>query len=154
MVSTWKKIPKSTLELISDLNKFCSSQQCYINIRKEIVGCKHIAYIPYLGILLKEIVDIKNKYKYAEKIGDYNCINCVKLQKMYYLVNKFFEFKNYSFTFTQVNELNILNQINPKGCEEIEEMIINIEKNKSTLKELIQSANKKRPTKTDQLFYC
>jgi hypothetical protein len=120
MVSTWKKIPKSTLELISDLNKFCSSQQCYINIRKEIVGCKHIAYIPYLGILLKEIVDIKNKYKYAEKIGDYNCINCVKLQKMYYLVNKFFEFKNYSFTFTQVNELNILNQINPKGCEEIE----------------------------------
>ena len=154
MVSTWKKIPKSTLELISDLNKFCSSQQCYINIRKEIVGCKHIAYIPYLGILLKEIVDIKNKYKYAEKIGDYNCINCVKLQKMYYLVNKFFEFKNYSFTFTQVNELNILNQINPKGCEEIEEMIINIEKNKSTLKELIQSSNKKRPTKTDQLFYC
>lgn len=154
MVSTWKKIPKSTLELISDLNKFCSSQQCYINIRKEIVGCKHIAYIPYLGILLKEIVDIKNKYKYAEKIGDYNCINCVKLQKMFYLVNKFFEFKNYSFTFTQVNELNILNQINPKGCEEIEEMIINIEKNKSTLKELIQSANKKRPTKTDQLFYC
>ena len=154
MVSTWKKIPKSTLELISDLNKFCSSQQCYINIRKEIVGCKHIAYIPYLGILLKEIVDIKNKYKYAEKIGDYNCINCVKLQKMYYLVNKFFEFKNYSFTFTQVNELNILNQINPKGSEEIEEMIINIEKNKSTLKELIQSANKKRPTKTDQLFYC
>ena len=143
MVSTWKKIPKSTLELISDLNKFCSSQQCYINIRKEIVGCKHIAYIPYLGILLKEIVDIKNKYKYAEKIGDYNCINCVKLQKMYYLVNKFFEFKNYSFTFTQVNELNILNQINPKGCEEIEEMIINIEKNKSTLKELIQSSNKK-----------
>ena len=154
MVSTWKKIPKSTLELISDLNKFCSSQQCYINIRKEIVGCKHIAYIPYLGILLKEIVDIKNKYKYAEKIGDYNCINCVKLQKMYYLVNKFFEFKNYSFTFTQDNELNILNQINQKGCEEIEEMIINIEKNKSTLKELIQSANKKRPTKTDQLFYC
>ena len=73
---------------------------------------------------------------------------------MYYLVNKFFEFKNYSFTFTQVNELNILNQINPKGSEEIEEMIINIEKNKSTLKELIQSSNKKRPTKTDQLFYC
>jgi len=154
MVSTWKKIPKSTLELISDLNKFCSSQQCYINIRKEIVGCKHIAYIPYLGILLKEIVDIKNKYKYAEKIGDYNCINCVKLQKMYYIVNKFFEFRNYTFTFTQINELNILNQINPKTVEEIEEMIANNEKNKSTIKELIQTSNKKKQTKTDQVFYC
>jgi hypothetical protein len=154
MVSTWKKLPKSTLELIADLNKFCSNQQCYINIRREIVGCKHIAYIPYLGILLKEIVDIENKDKYAEKFGEYNCINCVKLQKMYFLVNKFFEFRNYTFTFTQVNELNILNQINPKSREEIEEMIINNEKNKFTIKQLIQSSNKKKPTKTDQLFYC
>ena len=154
MVSTWKKLPKSTLELIADLNKFCTNQQCYINIRREIVGCKHIAYIPYLGILLKEIVDIENKDKYAEKFGEYNCINCVKLQKMYFLVNKFFEFRNYTFTFTQVNELNILNQINPKSREEIEEMIINNEKNKFTIKQLIQSSNKKKPTKTDQLFYC
>ena len=154
MVSTWKKIPKSTLELISDLNKFCTNQQCYINIRREIVGCKHIAYIPYLGILLKELVDIENKYKYAEKFGEYNCINCVKLQKMYYIVNKFFEFKNYTFTFTQINELNILSQINPKNCDEIDEMITDIEKNKFNIKQLLQSSNKKKQTKTDQLFYC
>ena len=154
MVSTWKKIPKSTLELISDLNKFCTNQQCYINIRKEIVGCKHIAYIPYLGILLKELVDIENKYKYAEKFGEYNCINCVKLQKMYYIVNKFFEFKNYTFTFTQINELNILSQINPKNSDEIDEMITDIEKNKFNIKQLLQSSNKKKQTKTDQLFYC
>ena len=154
MVSTWKKLPKATLELISDLNKFCTNQQCYINIRREIVGCKHMAYIPYLGILLKEIVDIENQYKYIEKFGDYNCINCVKLQKMYYIVNKFFEFRNYTFTFTQINELNILNQINPKTVEEIEEMIANNEKNKSTIKELIQTSNKKKQTKTDQVFYC
>ena len=154
MVSTWKKIPKSTLELISDLNKFCTNQQCYINIRREIVGCKHIAYIPYLGILLKELVDIENKYKYAEKFGEYNCINCVKLQKMYYIVNKFFEFKNYTFTFTQINELNILSQINPKNSDEIDEMITDIEKNKFNIKQLLQSSNKKKQTKTDQLFYC
>ena len=154
MVSTWKKIPKSTLELISDLNKFCTNQQCYINIRREIVGCKHIAYIPYLGILLKELVDIENKYKYAEKFGEYNCINCVKLQKMYYIVNKFFEFKNYTFTFTQINELNILSQINPKNSDEIDELITDIEKNKFNIKQLLQSSNKKKQTKTDQLFYC
>ena len=154
MVSTWKKIPKSTLELISDLNKFCTNQQCYINIRREIVGCKHMAYIPYLGILLKEILDIENNYKYAENFGDYNCINCVKLQKIYWIVNKFFEFKNYSFTFTQINELNILNQINPKSVEEIEEIINDNEKNKSTIKEFIQTGNKKKRTKTDEMFYC
>jgi len=153
-ISAWKKLSKPTLALIDELNKFCTNQQCYMNIRREIVGCKHIAFIPYLGILLKEIVDLENKYKYMEKFGDYFCINCIKLQKMYWAVNKFFEFKNFSFTCTQINELNILNQLNPRTKEEIEAMINNNEKNISTLKELIHTGNNKRPTKSDELFYC
>ena len=157
MASAWKKLSKSTLSLIDELNKFCTNQQCYINIRREIVGCKHIAYIPYLGILLKEIDDIEKKYKYMERFGEYNCINCVKIQKIYWVVNKFFEFKNYSFTFTQINDLNILNQLNPRTKEEIEYMINNNENNTSTFKELkefIQTDYKKKPTKSDELFYC
>ena len=154
LISTWKKLSKSTLKLIAELNDFCTNQQCYINIRREIASCKHIAYIPYLGILLKEIVDIEDKYKYLEKFSDYSCINCIKLQKIFWVVKKFFEFKNYSFTFTQINELNILNQLNPKSKEEIEEMIINNEKNQSTFKELIQTGNKKKKTKSDEMFYC
>ena len=157
MISVWKKLSKSTISLIEELNKFCTNQQCYINIRREIVGCKHIAYIPYLGILLKEIDDIENKYKYMEKFGEYNCINCIKIQKIYWVVNKFFEFKNFSFTFTQINDLNILNQLNPRTKEEIECMINDNEKNTSTFKEIkefIQTGNKKKPTKSDELFYC
>ena len=157
MISAWKKLSKSTISLIEELNKFCTNQQCYINIRREIVGCKHIAYIPYLGILLKEIDDIENKYKYMEKFGEYNCINCIKIQKIYWVVNKFFEFKNFSFTFTQINDLNILNQLNPRTKEEIERMINDNEKNTSTFKEIkefIQTGNKKKPTKSDELFYC
>ena len=153
LISTWKKISKSTLILIAELNKFCTNQQCYINIRREIVGCKHIAYIPYLGILLREIVDIEDKYKYLEKFGNYNCINCIKLQKILYEVKKFFEFKNYTFTFTQINDLNILNQLNPRTEAEIEEMINNSEKNQSTFKEFMQTWNKKKQTKTDEMFY-
>ena len=79
------------------------------------------------------------------------------MQKIYWVVNKFFEFKNYSFTFTQINDLNILNQLNPRTKEEIEYMINNNEKNISTFKEfkeLIQTSNKKRQTKSDELFYC
>ena len=154
MISVYKKLPKSTLILIDELNKFCTNQQCYINIRKDILGCKHIAYIPYLGILLKEIADIENNYKYMEKFGEYNCINCVKLQKIYWTTNKFFEFKNVSFSFKQINDLNILNQLNPRTKEEIEYMINNNENNKSTFKELIQTGNKKKQTKSDELFYC
>jgi hypothetical protein len=153
LISAWKKISKSTLILIAELNKFCTNQQCYINIRREIVGCKHIAYIPYLGILLREIVDIEDKYKYLEKFGNYNCINCIKLQKIFYEVKKFFEFKNYTFTFTQINDLNILNQLNPRTEAEIEEMINNNEKNQSTFKEFIKTWNKKKQTKSDEMFY-
>ena len=153
-ILAWKKVNKTTLMLITELNKFCTNQQCYINIRREMASCKHIAYIPYLGILLKEIVNIEEKYKYLEKFGNYNCINCIKLQKIYWEVQKFFSFKNHSFTFTQINDLNILNQLNPKTELEIEEMIINNEKNKSTLKELLQTGNKKKRTKSDELFYC
>ena len=153
-VLAWKKLTKNTLMLITELNKFCTNQQCYINIRREMANCKHIAYIPYLGILLKEIVNIEEKYKYLEKFGNYNCINCIKLQKIYWEVKKFFEFKNYSFTFTQINDLNILNQLNPKTESELEEMIINNEKNKSTFKELLQTGNKKKKTRSDELFYC
>ena len=157
MISAWKKLSKSTINLIDELNKFCTSQQCYINIRRDIAGCKHSAYIPYLGILLKEIDDIENKYKYMEKFGEYNCFNCVKIQKIYWVVNKFFEFKNFSFTFTQINDLNILNQLNPRTKEEIECMINNNEKNTSAFKELkefIQNGNKKKPTKSDEMYYC
>ena len=154
LISTWKKISKSTLMLITELNKFCTNQQCYINIRREIVGCKHIAFIPYLGILLKEIVDIEDKYKYLEKFGIYNCINCIKLQKIFCEVKKFFEFKNYTFTFKHINDLNILNQLNPRTEAEIEEMINNNEKNQSAFKELILTGNKKKQTKSDEMFYC
>ena len=152
LISTKKKLPRATLVLIAELNKFCTNQQCYVNIRREIAGCKHRAYIPYLGTLLKEIADIESNYKYMEKFGNYNCINCIKLQKIYTEVKKFFGFKNFSFAFTEINELKILNQLNPKTEEEIGKMIEN-EKNISTLKEFI-TGNAKKRTKTDEMFYC
>ena len=149
LIKSWKKLPKKTLMLIDDLNKFCTNQQCYINIRKAIVNCKHLAYIPYLGILLEELVDIEKKYDYFLS-GKY--FNCIKLQKTYFAVTKFFEFKNYSFTFTQLNDLNILNNLNPKSEEEIEDLINQIEP-KNKIKTPLPSGYKKRPTQSDEKFY-
>lgn len=76
-----------------------------------------------------------------------------KAEKILYEVKKFFEFKNYTFTFTQINYLNILNQLNPRTEAEIEEVINNSEKNQSTFKEFMQTWNKKKQTKTDEMFY-
>lgn len=147
LVLSWKKVPESTLNIIADLTKFFSSQNCYINVRRAILKCKGHAYIPYFGILLKEIIDIEEKYKY---MIDKNNINCIKIQKIFFAVQKFFGFKNFSFTLKQVKELEVLNNITPKSETELEELINSIEpKPKIFAKE----GCKKRQTKTDASFY-
>ena len=71
---------------------------------------------------------------------------------MYFAVTKFFEFKNYSFTFTELNDLNILNNLNPKSEEEIEDLVNQIEP-KNQIKTPLPSGYKKRPTQSDEKFY-
>ena len=146
IVLTWKKVPKSTIKRMNELKKFCSNNLCYLNIRKEIVNRRGRFYIPYLGILLKEIVNIEEKYKYILDNGN---INCLKIQKLHMIIEQFFSFKKNPFTKVPLKELDIFDNLNPKSEEQIESMIPKIEP------KLIISAgeNKKRKTKTDARYY-
>lgn len=146
LVLTWKKIPKSTIKKMNELKNFCSYNNCYLNIRKEIVNRRGRFYIPYLGILLKEIVNLDEKYKYILDNGN---INCMKIQKVYIAIKQFFNFKNHPFSKVPLKELNILGQLNPKKEEQIEMLIKKIEP-----KLIITSGdNLKRKTKTDVKYY-
>ena len=143
---TWKKLPKSSLKILIDLRKFCSNNQCYLNIRKEIVNRQGRFYIPYLGILLKEIVNIEEKYKYILNNGN---INCFKLQKLFIVISQFFNFKKCPFLRVNLKELEILSHLDPKTEDQIENMITKIEP-----KLIISSGEfKKRKTKTDVKYY-
>ena len=146
IVLTRKRIPKSTIKSMNELKKFCSNNQCYLNIRKEIVNRRGRFYIPYLGILLKELVNFEEKYRYILENGN---INCLKIQKLYIKIEQFFSFKNNPFSKGSLKELDILAHLNPKNEDQIEIMISKIEP------KLIISAgeNKKRKTKTDVLYY-
>ena len=143
---TWKKLPKSTIKKMNELKRFCSYNQCYLNIRKEIVNRRGRFYIPYLGILLKEIVNFEEKYKYVLENGN---INCLKMQKLYMMINQFFSFRNNPFSKAPLKELDILDNLNPKNEEQLEILVKKIEP------KLIISAgeNKKRITKTDVKYY-
>ena len=146
MKLTWQKIPKKTLNYIDKLKKFCSGNQCYINIRKEMFKCKGKAHVPYLGILLKEIMGIE-ELKY---IIDNSNINVRKLLKLNQAICHFFEFKQQKYNFDKSNNLEILSNINPLDSEEIEDIIKQLEP------KLIISAKKndrKRITNSDKLFY-
>ena len=146
MKLTWQKIPKKTLNYIEKLKKFCSGNQCYINIRKEMFKCKGKAYVPYLGILLKEIMGIE-ELKY---IIDNSNINVRKLLKLNQAISHFFEFRHQKYNFGKSNNLEILSNINPLDSEEIEEIIKQLE---PKLMVSAKKGDKKRITNSDKLFY-
>ena len=146
MVLTWKKVPKSTVKKMNELKKFCSNNQCYLNFRREMVNRRGRFYVPYLGILLKEIVNIEEKNKYVLDNGN---INCLKIQKLYIAICQFFSFKNNPFAKIQLKALEIFGHLDPKTEDQIENIIAKIEP-----KLIITSGeNKKRRTKTDAKYY-
>ena len=143
---TFKKLSTKYKNIIKEMNIFCSSKECYINIRRLIFNSKGIPYIPYLGIILKEIMMIE-EMKY---IIDENNINFSKLVKIYNVISKFNEFKKIKFSFEQSKELDILINLNPKNEDELEELVSQIE---PKLKIFANRGNKKRLTNTDKFYY-
>ena len=143
---TFKKLSTKYKNIIKEMNAFCSSKQCYINIRRLIFNNKGIPHIPYLGIILKEIINIE-EMKY---IIDENNINCNKLIKIYNVINKFNEFKKTKFSFEKSKELDILINLKPKTEQELEEMVDKIE---PKLKIFAPKGFKKRLTNTDKFYY-
>ena len=142
---TWAKLSKKSINYLDRINKFCSGAQCYKIIRNEIFKCKG-PYVPYIGILLKQLTYIEEK-KY---IIDNNNINIDKLVELNKTIGKFFEFKKYKYNFDKSKNLEVLSHANPKSEDEIENIIKQIEP-----KLVIHSkkGDKKRLTKTDEMFY-
>ena len=143
---TFKKLSNKYKNIIKEMNSFCSSKQCYINIRKLIFNSKGIPYIPYLGIILKEIISIE-EMKY---IINENNINFGKIVKLYNVINRFNEFKKSKFSFEKSKELDILVYLNPKNEDELEAMVSQIE---PKCKLFAIRGNKKRLTNTDKYYY-
>ena len=143
---TWKKVSSSALKSLNSLRQFCTNDRCYKNIRREIINRRGRFFIPYLGILLKDIVNLEEKYKYILNNGN---INCCKIQKLYILIYQFFEFKNYPFTKETIYDLDIFENLSPKNEEQLESLASKIEP-----KLIISSGEDyKRKTKTDFLYY-
>ena len=145
MKLTWQKLSKKSLTYMNKLNNFCSGNQCYKNIRKEINKCKEKPYVPFLGILLKEVMGVE-EMKYTIN----NNINILKIDKLDKTIKHFFEFKNRKYSFDKPKQLDILSNVSPKTGEEIETIIKQLEP------ELLIHANKndqKRRTQSDELFY-
>ena len=88
---TMNDISKDKKELLSDINHFCRYKGNYKKLRESIKSLKpNEFYIPYLGMILKDLAFYEENYKYMDEIF----INFEKLEKVELEISDFFGFKN------------------------------------------------------------
>ena len=89
---TLKNISKEKKELMKNISKFCRYQGNFKILREEIAKLDYSDfYIPYLGMLLKDLSFFEENSKYI--IHD-TLINFEKLENVQLAMEKFFNFKN------------------------------------------------------------
>ena len=147
---TWLRVGNSTKNQLEKLKKLCNCQKSYINMKLGINQCieNNKPYLPYLGLLLKEITSYEEKMQY---IKDNTLINFKKIEKVANCLKRFFQFKRYVYNVRPIEGLGVLEQLNPKNEDELDEMLQKLEPkfilNKKKNKKI------KRLTKTDICYY-
>ena len=88
---TFKELSKNYENKLIKMNNLCSVQGNYLEIRKAMKKIpSNTFYIPYPGILLKDLNFLEEKYKYM--VGD-AMINCEKIEVVQNAIDEFFNFK-------------------------------------------------------------
>ena len=111
---TMKEVKTRTKNLFKEISEYCTFEGNYKNLREEIVNCLNFNefYIPYLGMLLRDISYYEANYEY---IIDGNLINLEKMEKLQNTINNFFSFKNitdiYKKNYEFPDELSCFNNL-------------------------------------------
>ena len=79
---TTKEIKSKTKNLFKTISKFCSVEDNYRTIRNDIINCEQEGknFIPYLGLLLRDINFVEESYKYINEKG---LINIEKIEEFF-----------------------------------------------------------------------
>ena len=89
---TLKEVKYKIKNIFEKISIFCSCEDNYRNIRNEMNECekKGETFIPYLGMLLRDINFVEESSKYINEKG---CINFEKIEKINNLFEKYFCYK-------------------------------------------------------------
>ena len=89
--------------LHNKIKEYCSIEGNYKYFREEMIKCakNNEFYIPYLGILLRDISFYEANYDY---IMDDGLINVEKLEKVQSVIDDFFQFKNINGIYSEINK--------------------------------------------------
>ena len=122
---TLKEVKKQTKLLINQLNEFCTCNGNYKNLREEIKNLKNNEfYIPYLGIILKDLAFYEENSKYI----DDGLINLEKIEKVQKSMDDFFKFKYcVDKPIKTIPELNFFENLENLKESDLEELANNLE---------------------------
>lgn len=145
MQKTWKKVRPEYIDILKKLKMFCTCEECYKNIRKAIENCvlNKMPFIPYLGILLKDISFYEEKYRYIEKD---KLVNFEKIVKVSNAIAKFNQFHNFVYSCRPNKALNLFNHLSPLNERALEYLCSKLEP-EFCMYEI--KSNKKRVSRTD-----
>ena len=108
---TKKEMKSKAKTLKSQIKQYCSIEGNYKNFREEMNKCakNNEFYLPYLGILLRDISFFEANYDY---IIDRNLINVEKIEKIQVVIDEFFAFKNVNNDNKIEGNLNLSEELN------------------------------------------
>ena len=118
---TLKNVSSKTKSLYAQISNFCSCEGNYKNVRDDMDLCerKGIIFIPYLGMLLRDINFYEESSKY---INEYGCINMGKIEIINSIMEKYFRYKTNEKKINKKNNINIVPELNFfEKLEDIEE---------------------------------
>ena len=116
---TWKKVKIEYKNIFLNLKNFCSISENFKILRDNTKNCKDSPYIPFLGILLRDISSYDEKFKYI--IND-KFIDFYKIELVENIIDEFFNFKNFAFNIIPINSLEFFKDIKCKSEQELEEL--------------------------------
>ena len=123
---TWKEVNENSKNILKELANLFSPINNFQKLRKEIKLCKKQPYIPFLGLLLKDIAAYEEKFKYISKD---HLINFVKIEHIENTFDNFFIYKDYQYIITEKEEFNFFDNLKTLPLNRLEVLSQQIESN-------------------------
>ena len=147
---TFKEIKPKIKLIMNEINDYCNLEGNFKVFREEIKNIKkNEFYVPYLGILLRDLTFFEEGGKY---LVQGNIINFEKIEKVQNALDSFFQYKKSinSVKFENIKELNFFENLEQKTEEELENIANQLE---PEFKLRLMPQKEKRLTQIDNKYF-
>ena len=148
---TFKALNSNAKNLFQQISDFCSCEGNYRKVREDMNLCDQNGqyFIPYLGMLLRDINFYEESMKYINESG---CINMEKIEIINSILEKYFRYKknekNFNKKYKNIPELKFFEKLEDIAEEDLEKMAEKIEPVFT-----YETQKIKRKTKIDEKFF-